>query len=177
MKAKKALIEKLKKWKASKDEEKDLAALDAISEEWTKTGFVPKTDIDKTSKDFSDVMNKAYGQMNIDDAKQIKLSYGGKIKQLLTQKDALRALESEKRSIRERKTKLNDQKVQLETNLAFFSSSKGDNPMLKDAKGKIDSTIKIMEELDLKTKFLNVEMNRIKKEQLDTQKEESTTEG
>ena len=177
LKAKKALIEKLKKWKASKDEEKDLAALAAISEEWTKTGFVPKTDIDKTSKDFADVMNKAYGQMNIDEAKQIKLSYGGKIKQLLTQKDALRALESEKRSIRERKTKLNDQKVQLENNLAFFSSSKGDNPMLKDAKGKIDSTIKIMEELDLKTKFLNVEMNRIKKEQLDTQKEESTTEG
>ena len=177
LKAKKALIEKLKKWKASKDEEKDLAALDAISEEWTKTGFVPKTDIDKTSKDFADAMNKAYGQLNMDEAKQIKLSYGGKIKQLLTQKDALRALESEKRSIRERKTKMNDQKVQLETNLAFFSSSKGDNPMLKDARGKIDSTIKIMEELDLKTKFLNVEMNRIKKEQLDTQKEESTTEG
>ncbi|MBD81648.1 MAG: hypothetical protein CL840_22200 [Crocinitomicaceae bacterium] len=165
LKAKKATIQKVRKWKASGDESKDLASLEAFSQEWSKAGFVPNEAKEKISREFADALNVAYGQLNMDEAKQIEFSFKGKIKQLLAQKDPLKALELEKRKIRDRKTKMNDQKVQMETNLAFFSSSKGDNPLLKDAKAKIEGTIKIMEELDLKTKFLNVEMNRIKKQE------------
>jgi len=153
LKAKKEIVQSLKKWKASKIEEEDLAALDKFSADWSKTGFVPTKDKEEISRSFADAMNKAYGQLNMDESKQIELSFKGKISQLLGQKDALEALQSEKRKMRERKTKMNDQKVQLETNLAFFSSSKGDNPLLKDARSKIEDTIKIMDELDLKTSY------------------------
>ena len=179
LKEKEKIVLALNKWKPSKEKETSIVQLEKLASDWSKIGFVPNGDKEKISREFAAAIDGAYGKLDISKEERMALAFGGRIKNLLDQKNPLEALKAERKKIGEKKGKLKDEKLQMENNLSFFSGAKDDNPLLKDAKSKIQNIESWIAELDGKTKMLNIEVNRLTKaaKELQQEKEQQEQEG
>ena len=160
---KNTLINELKKWKSSKDKENDLEALLNFTKRWNSIGYVPGKAKEVVSKEFAGALDKAYGSLDVSSDERVQLAFQGKVNQLVASKEPIKALSEERRKLNERKQTIHIELLKLENNLQFFSSAKSDNPLLKEANSKIESTKKIISEIELKVKLLNIEVNKLKK--------------
>lgn len=163
LKLKKDLVAELKKWEPLESKEESIKHLEEITKKWSAMGFVPNKDKEKISKDFAKAIDGAYAKLNVSKDEQVALAFSGKIKQLLNDKNPEEALKAERKRLGAKKGKLKEEKLQLENNMAFFANASSDNPLLKDSKNKIDNIGKWLEDLDAKTKMINIELNKLAK--------------
>lgn len=157
------IIADLKKWKSTKDKEKDLKALLDFTNRWNVIGYVPGKAKEVISKEFAVALDKAYSSLDVSAEERVQLAFQGKVNQLLGAKEPIKSLSEERRKLNERKQTIHIELLKLENNLQFFSSAKSDNPLLKEANSKIENTKSIISEIELKIKLLNIEVNKLKK--------------
>ncbi|MGB0403786.1 MAG: DUF349 domain-containing protein [Salibacteraceae bacterium] len=157
------IIADLKKWKSTKDKEKDLKALLDFTNRWNVIGYVPGKAKEVISKEFAVALDKAYSSLDVSAEERVQLAFQGKVNQLLGAKEPIKSLSEERRKLNERKQTIHIELLKLENNLQFFSSAKSDNPLLKEANSKIENTKSIISEIQLKIKLLNIEVNKLKK--------------
>lgn len=168
---KNAILERLKSYKLSGDKDTDLKAITAITQEWNSVGRVPFSKKNINGK-FHKTVEALLRKAGISRQESEMLKYGSKIQALESTVDD-RAIYNErtflKRKIKETKAELR----QLENNLAFFNSASEDNPLLKEAKAKIERHKEEISTLKTKVKQLNIlEHNRSKEESTKSAEEE-----
>lgn len=133
---KKALLDKLSGFKASKDVEKDLASLKTLLEDWKAAGRVPFNKKNIESK-FQKSLDQAFGALNMDkmDAEMIK--YDAKLESLKSNNDP-RKLNNEKIYVSKKIDEVMQEINQLENNLGFFQNSDASNPLYTEVQNNID---------------------------------------
>ncbi len=141
---KKAYLDELKALVNSTEEiTKD--SIDNIIEKWKSLGDYSSQFRhleDKFSKTLEQVIAKISGIDN--DEKQ--LIHFTKLVELFKSTDNDKLLAQLQINLRKRRDEIKKEIIQLENNISFFSSSKGDNPLLKQVKDSIEALSK---ELDL----------------------------
>jgi hypothetical protein len=150
--AKKDLLDKIKDYKITGDEDKDLKAVKAFIEQWKSLGLVPRQKRYIEGK-FNKALDQIFNNMDIDHTKAEMLKYENRLQGLEEADDDNRLYKEEqflRTKISETESKIN----QFENNLQFFSDADKESPLVKEVYDNID---KLKEELNMwKTKLRKI---------------------
>ncbi|ARV11092.1 chromosome segregation protein [Gilvibacter sp. SZ-19] len=133
---KKALLDQLSGFKASKDTEKDLASLKTLLEDWKAAGRVPFNKKNIESK-FQKSLDQAFGALNMDKMEAEMIKYDAKLESLKSNNDP-RKLNNEKIYVSKKIDEVVQEINQLENNLGFFQNSDASNPLFKEVQNNIE---------------------------------------
>ena len=135
LKAKKAVIEKIKNIDEALDKNSIRELLKSLSAEFQKIGHVPFKDKDKVYDEYKATLNAAYDKFDISESKARFESFANSVESLSSDKNKL-AKERE-RLVRIYELKKNEVKT-YENNLGFFNvSSKNGGAVLKEMERRI----------------------------------------
>jgi len=150
---KRALIEKMKTFELSEDNQANFKTLNQIQKEWTEIGHVPIKFKDEVTKEFRALINEVYDKLDLDDGEKMKLQFRNKIEAFKNSPKSFNRLRNERDKIITRMDKLNSNIVLWENNIGFFAKSKNAESMIKDFEKKIeqakDSVIELQEQLNV----------------------------
>jgi|TARA_B110000285_G_C15132385_1_gene624531 hypothetical protein len=174
--AKEQIIEKLKTFEPSKDQDKDLESLKSLTLDFQSIGMVPFKDKNKVNATFNAVSKHATSLLNIKQRDFNQMMFSNKLDILTSQEnDPLKALEKELRFSKGKIQTNKEEKLQYENNLGFFQYTPDDNPMKKEVIDKIAGIDQIIAEWELKRKTISISIKR-HKEAIEAANSEATTE-
>ncbi|APD07764.1 uncharacterized protein UJ101_02264 [Flavobacteriaceae bacterium UJ101] len=130
-----AFIEKIKADTLSSDIKEAIQQINQYSQEWKNLGKVPKNKMN-INKEFDKTVDGLLANLNISKSELEDVKLDNLISQIIADEDQYR-LNEEIHHARKKVQDLDHEIAQLETNLAFFSNAKEDNPLLKNAKDNI----------------------------------------
>lgn len=119
--AKMAVIEKIKAWQPTGNDEEDQAALQAFQDEFTSIGHIPFKDKDKIYNAFREVINPLMKNIRI------------------IRRTAQLNLQKDKNALKKQYDTMKQQLATYENNMGFFHNYPKDNPIIKDLEKKIES--------------------------------------
>lgn len=119
--AKMAVIEKIKAWQPTGNDEEDQAALQAFQDEFTSIGHIPFKDKDKIYNAFREVINPLMKNIRI------------------IRRTAQLNLQKDKNALKKQYDTMKQQLATYENNMGFFHNYSKDNPIIKDLEKKIES--------------------------------------
>lgn len=119
--AKMAVIEKIKTWQPTGNDEEDQAALQAFQDEFTSIGHIPFKDKDKIYNAFREVINPLMKNIRI------------------IRRTAQLNLQKDKNALKKQYDTMKQQLATYENNMGFFHNYSKDNPIIKDLEKKIES--------------------------------------
>lgn len=144
---KKLLLNELNDLNHNSDSENILSKINEFSIKWNSIGKVPKENININSE-FNQTVKSIIKKFDIEKNKVDEMFLNIKIeeyKNINSSKQFDENLKSLKKEIQD----LEQEVVQLENNLSFFSNAKTDNPLLKNVLGNINSKKDKIKELRL----------------------------
>jgi predicted DNA-binding protein YlxM (UPF0122 family) len=147
LKQKEEVVNKITAYVLSGDTKKDLKQLQLFSEEWNSIGVVPKDSKEEARSIYNQALDKHYKALKLDGGERDQLKFKNKIAGLKKSENAPDLLVKEQIRVRERIRKVEAEVVQYENNLGFFASAKGDNPLLNQAKQKVEQAKGELEKL------------------------------
>lgn len=119
--AKMAVIEKIKAWQPTGNDEEDQAALQALQDEFTSIGHIPFKEKDKIYNAFREAINPLMKSIRI------------------IRRTAQLNLQNDKNVLRKQYDTMKQQLATYENNMGFFHNYPKDNPIIKDLEKKIDN--------------------------------------
>lgn len=119
--AKMAVIEKIKAWQPTGNDEEDQAALQAFQDEFTSIGHIPFKEKDKVYNAFREVINPLMKNIRI------------------IRRTAQLNLQKDKNALKKQYDTMKQQLATYENNMGFFHNYPKDNPIIKDLEKKIES--------------------------------------
>ena len=141
LKLKEQLIERINAFEASGNGDEDFAALKAFSEEWADIGHVPFQKKDDIYKEYSKALDAKYDLLKLNREDRFKARYQGRIQNIAkTTGNSDQVFDRERQNLRNRIERLQEEIVQYENNMSFFSKGNkkgGDNPLLQMAQTKL----------------------------------------
>lgn len=136
---KKALIEEVRNFKLTGDNEHDIEALKVFQNRWAEIGFVPIKEKEAVQNEFRKLINDHFDQLDIDEFEKNIERFKSKLNAFDSSDD------KDSRIIQEREKLLNKIK-QLETdlhawenNIGFFSKSENSESLIKEFSNKIEN--------------------------------------
>jgi hypothetical protein len=133
---KNAVIEKLKSFKLSGKQDKDLELIKSHVEEWKQIGRVPHHKRFIEGK-FNKAIEAAYGKLDMDKNDIELIKFDNKLEVLSSHQNSDH-LDNERSYIRKKIDEFKSEINQLENNLQFFSNVKDDNPLVKEVHQNIN---------------------------------------
>lgn len=156
LKAKKALIEKIKGYTPKKDEkEASLKKLEEFTNAFNEIGPLPGKEEKNILKEFNELMSKYYNDMGVQQEKKEKILLKAKVDTLKQHHNSDRLIQQEQQKIRKEMAKLKSEINQYENNMGFFGNSKGAEKLLEEVKGKIDKNKEKVNQLKEQLKILS----------------------
>jgi len=119
--AKMAVIEKIKAWQPTGNDEEDQAALQALQDEFTSIGHIPFKEKDKIYNAFREAINPLMKNMRI------------------IRRTAQLNLQKDKNALKKQYDTMKQQLATYENNMGFFHNYPKDNPIIKDLEKKIEA--------------------------------------
>ena len=116
-----AVIEKIKAWQPTGNDEEDQAALQALQDEFASIGHIPFRDKDKIYTAFREAINPLMKNIRI------------------IRRTAQLNLQKDKNSLRKQYDTLKQQLATYENNMGFFHNYPKDNPIIRDLEKKIET--------------------------------------
>lgn len=126
--AKMAVIEKIKAWQPTGNDEEDQAALQAFQDEFTSIGHTPFKDKDRIYNAFREVINPLMKNLRI------------------IRRTAQLNLQKDKNALKKQYDTMKQQLATYENNMGFFHNYPKDNPIIKDLEKKIEQ---LRQDLDI----------------------------
>ena len=164
---KKSLLDKLKAFVLTGNQEEDIKALEAFQEKWNTLGKLPER-LRVIDTRFNKIMSAIYKKLNFD-KKQIELiKYNNKLEHLSSGDDALAR---EEIFVRKRIEDIRKDILQLENNLQFFTNVDKNHPLMREALKSIEQQREALALWEEKLKELRIQEKR---EEADTQEVETT---
>lgn len=134
---KKAFLEDLKSFELTGDHKTDLDAIKAHIESWKAIGRVPYNRRHIEGK-FNKVLDALFEKLSLSKKDTEMMKFDAKLEQMVENEDD-RGLEKEQYFIRKKIDEVQNEIFQLENNIQFISSSsKGENPFIKEVKKNIE---------------------------------------
>lgn len=163
LKAKVAIMERLKLFTPSGKKEADLATIKTFIADWKTFGHVPFKQKQITQK-FNKTIDALFHKLNVSRQESELLKYGNKIQQLKQEDNQERAIQNERSFIRKKIDESKNEIRQLENNLQFFSNASEDNPLVQDVIKQVETQKEALNAWNEKLKKLNILKNNLQKE-------------
>jgi hypothetical protein len=151
---KKQVIEKLANIELSGDKKADLIILKEINEEFKAIGNVPNEQRDELNLLFRKTMDAHYENLNIDSNEKELILFKARFDTLSSGSNRVDFIQKERSAVRKQIDQLNAEAIQMETNLSFFSRSKGADNLRKEVDQKISAIQQKIEGLKRKLKAI-----------------------
>jgi hypothetical protein len=151
---KKQVIDKLANIELSGDKKADLIILKEINEEFKAIGNVPNEHRDELNLLFRKTMDSHYEHLNIDSNEKELILFKARFDTLPSGSNRADFIQKERSAVRKQIDQLNAEAIQMETNLSFFSRSKGADNLRKEVDQKISAIQQKIEGLKRKLKAI-----------------------
>ena len=151
---KKQVIDKLTNIELSGDKKADLIILKEINEEFKAIGNVPNEHRDELNLLFRKTMDSHYENLNIDSNEKELILFKARFDTLSSGSNRADFIQKERSAVRKQIDQLNAEAIQMETNLSFFSRSKGADNLRKEVDQKISAIQQKIEGLKRKLKAI-----------------------
>lgn len=155
LKKKEELIEKILTHEFGDDRAANLDVIKDYQRQWTEIGFVPKKDKDRIYTAYREALDKRFAElkMNSDDVR--RSSFRNKIDNILSNPNADRLLDKEKKFLATKLQQLRDDINLWENNLGFFANSKNADLLKQEFAKKVENAKKEVKELEYKLKMMS----------------------
>lgn len=155
LKKKEELIEKIMNHEFGDDRAANLDVIKDYQRQWTEIGFVPKKDKDRIYTAYREALDKRFAElkMNSDDVR--RSSFRNRIDNILSNPNADRLLDKEKKFLTNKLQQLKDDINLWENNLGFFANSKNADLLKQEFTKKVENAKKEVKELEYKIKMMN----------------------
>ncbi len=138
LEAKNQLIEKVKQFELTGDDEADLKTLSDFQKEWSEIGFVPFDKKDEIQKEFRQAINKHFDSMKIEDEKRNLMNFKNKIENWMDNSRLKKKISPERNKIINKIKDLENEITLYENNIGFFNDSKSSNALVDEIQEKIE---------------------------------------
>lgn len=155
LKKKEELIERLKNHAFGEDRNENLEAIKAYQREWTEIGFVPKKEKDRIYAAYREALDQRFADLKISAEDRKRDNYRSRINNILSDPNADRLLDKEKRFLMNKLDQLKNDISIWENNLGFFANSKNADLLKAEFSKKIDAAKQEVKELEYKLKMMN----------------------
>lgn len=169
LKKKEELIEKILGIEFGEDKNANLDVIKDLQRQWTEIGFVPKKDKDRVYTAYREAVNKRFEDLKVNAEEVRRSSFKNKIDNILSNPNADRLLDKEKKFLVNKLQQLRDDINLWENNLGFFANSKNADLLKVEFQKKIDAAKAEAKDLEYKIKM----MNAPKKEETPASEEDS----
>lgn len=155
LKKKEELIERIKNHEFGPDRSENLEAIKAYQREWTEIGFVPKKEKDRIYTAYREALDKRFADLKVSAEDRRRDNYRNRIDNILSDPNADRLLDKEKRFLTNKLEQLKNDISIWENNLGFFANSKNADLLKAEFTKKIDAAKQEVKELEYKIKMMN----------------------
>ena len=148
------LIKRILEYEFGDDCNANMDVMKAFQREWTELGHVPRKDKDRIYTAYREAVNKRFADMKVSAEEFKRDSFKNKIDNILSNPDADRLLDKEKRFLSNKLTQLKDDVALWENNLGFFANSKNADLLKEEFEKKIEAAKREIKDLEYKVKMM-----------------------
>ena len=149
LKQKEALIEELKNFKNSSDNEETFKQLQAYQQKFSDIGHVPFKDKDRINQEFRNEINKHFDNLNMDEYHKNVQKFRNKLENMKHSDHQDDKINQERHKLLVKLKQLETDITVWENNIGFFAKSKSSASLIKDFQHKIENgkrNIKLLQE-------------------------------
>ncbi|MCW3785363.1 DUF349 domain-containing protein [Plebeiibacterium sediminum] len=149
LKAKEAIIDELKNFKNSSDNEETFKLLQDYQRKFSEIGHVPFKDKDRINQDFRNEINKHFDNLNMDEYHKNVQKFRNRLENMKNSDHQDDKLNQERHKLLNRLKQLENDITVWENNIGFFAKSKSSASLIKDFEHKIENgkrNIKLLQE-------------------------------
>lgn len=139
LQAKEALLAELESFDLGSDVQKAIERLKDIQSRWNAIGFVPIKQKDKLQERYRGLLDKLYDALRVDRREMQMQSFKSRVEQMSSDGGGSSDLRRERDGLNKRVKALEAERIQMETNMSFFSASSQDSPILVQLEGKLQA--------------------------------------
>lgn len=152
---KKALIEEVKNYQLTRDEDVDLAQMREFQRRWTEIGHVPFRDKDSVQNEFRDAVNAHFDHLKIDEQKRNLLKFKSKMTNFSVTGKGQNKMRFERDKYITRLKQMENDLALLNNNIGFFANTKNAESLIDDVNKKIQNTQEKIELLREKIRIID----------------------
>ncbi len=149
LKLKKELIEEVKDYELTKNDDADLDQMKEFQRRWSEIGHVPYKEKDVVMNDFRDAINVHFDNLKLDDQKRNMLKFRNKIANISTSSRGHNKMRFERDKYVTKLKQLESDLALLNNNIGFFANTKNAEALIGDVNKKIEDAkekIKVLKE-------------------------------
>ena len=149
LKLKKALIDEVKKYTLTKNDEVDLDQMKEFQRRWNEIGHVPYKEKDVVMNDFREAINVHFDNLKLDDQKRNMLKFRNKMENISGSAKGHNKMRFERDKYVTKLKQLENDLQLLNNNIGFFANTKNAEALIGDVNKKIADTqekIKMLKE-------------------------------
>jgi len=163
MKEKEAILANITTFQLGTDMSTNRTALKDFTSEWNAKGMVPLKEKKRLNDAFYNRLDELYNQLDLSKKEKALIQYQNKLERMISADNAKDLLGKEADFLKKQIDDINSSIRTYENNLGFFkSSSKGSNPLLKEAEDKVANEKLRIEEFQAKRKLVIAEINKLR---------------
>ncbi|MCW0482904.1 DUF349 domain-containing protein [Gaoshiqia sediminis] len=155
LRQKKALIEEIKNYTLTKNEDEDLAQMRDFQRRWTEIGHVPFKEKDKIQNEFRDAINLHFDHLKIDDQKRNLLKFKSKMTNFSGSSRGQNKMRFERDKYVTKLKQMENDLALLNNNIGFFANTKNAESLIDDVNKKIQTTQEKIEFLKEKIRIID----------------------
>ncbi|MDR1757477.1 MAG: DUF349 domain-containing protein [Bacteroidales bacterium] len=148
------LIERIKTHIFGTNKAENLEVLKAFQREWTEIGFVPKKVKEKLYNSYREAINKCFNELKLNPEDLRHDRFKSKIETILSNPNAGKILDKEKRFLTSKVEKLKEDIRLWENNLGFFVHSKNADLLKSEFLKKIEAAKAEMKDLEYRIRVM-----------------------
>ena len=166
---KEELLKKINEFTLSEDVAANHAALKQFSADWNNAGMVPMKDKKRINDAFYNKLDELYDKMNVSNAEKFMMQFKTKLERLSNGENPEIALKKEADYFKKQIDEINARIKTYDNNLGFFkTSSKGNNPFMKEIEDKINAEKQKIADFNEKRKMVMAELNKLKPAEIES---------
>ncbi|MHA7109624.1 DUF349 domain-containing protein [Sunxiuqinia elliptica] len=152
---KKDLIEEVKNFEPSKDDDADLQQIKEFQRRWTDIGYVPFKEKDAIQNEFRDAINNHFDSLKIDEQKRNLLRFKTKMSNISGSTRGNNKMRYERDKYVNKLKQLENDLILLNNNVGFFANTKNAESLIDDVNRKIQETQEKIEFLKEKIRIID----------------------
>lgn len=155
LRRKKELLEEVKQFTLSGDDNADLDKLKDFQRRFTDIGYVPFRDKDAIQNDFRDVINRHFDTLRIDEKRRNLMKFKNKVSNNISSGRGQNKNRFEREKYMTKLKQMETDLALLDNNIGFFANTKNASALIDDVNQKIISTKEKIEFLKEKIRIMD----------------------
>ena len=152
---KRALLEEVKQFALSGDDNSDLDKLKDFQRQFTEIGHVPFKDKDAIQNEFRDVINRHFDTLRIDEKRRTLMKFKSKVVNNTTSGRGQNKMRFEREKYMTKLKQMESDLALLDNNIGFFANTKNASALIDDVNQKIANTKEKIEFMKEKIRIMD----------------------